>query len=250
MVSSDKHIFAIHVPNFWNETSKVESTKKLVDHEKDCASNQIVHRLLKVLRIEVGQKFIFFDKLFHGIIEILDISKKDLVVKILSFEKNSKSSPEIVFLLPLLKKEALEEAVYSLTEIGVSQIQLVVTQKSRQKLLHEKEFHRLESIIIAAAEQSKNYVFPKIFPPKDLFGLTLDSQSLKVVFDPQGQSFFDLRAKNLPQEKIYLLVGSEAGLTLQELQELENLAFEKCYLTPTILRAVQAVAVGASLFKI
>jgi 16S rRNA (uracil1498-N3)-methyltransferase len=243
MMTLDKHIFALYVPNFWNEKSKIGTIAKVVDQE-------IVHRLVKVLRIEVAQQFIFFDQVNHGIVEVVAISKKDVSVTIKSFEKTSKQSSEVVFFLPLLKKEALEEAVYSLTEVGVSQIQLVVTQKSRQKLLHEKELQRLESIIVAAAEQSKNYNFPKIFPPVHLFDLELDAGCLKIIFDPQGQSFFDLRAKSLPQEKIYLLVGPEAGLTLEELQQLENLSFQKCHLTSTILRAVQAVAVGAALFKI
>lgn len=243
MSSSDKHIFALHVPKFWNEKSQVNFLAKIVDPE-------IVHRLVKVLRVEVSQKFIFFDKFYHGTIEIINISKKDLTVKILSFENNNQNLLEIIFLLPLLKKEALEEAVYSLAEIGVSKIQLVVTQKSRQKLLHEKEFQRLESIIIAAAEQSKNYSYPHIYSPISLSDVEYRAQSFKVVFDPQGQSFFDLRAKKLQQEKVYLLVGPEAGLTLEELQKLENISFQKCSLTSTILRAVQAIAIGSALFKI
>lgn len=243
MIESDKHIFALHIFNFWNENFVIGSIKKIVDQD-------VVHRLVKVLRLEAGQRFIFFDQMHHGTIEIVDASKKAVSVKVLSFEKNKKESPEIIFLLPLLKKEALEEAVYSLTEIGVSEIQLVVTQKSRQKLLHEKELQRLESIIIAAAEQSKNYVYPKINAPINLFNCEFESKGLKILFDPQGQSFFDIRAKNLPQEKILLLVGPEGGLVLEELHKLENSLFQKCNLTPTVLRAVQALAIGASLFKI
>jgi 16S rRNA (uracil1498-N3)-methyltransferase len=242
MPFADKHIFSIYIPNFFNENYKIGIEKKVIDDD-------VVHRLIKVLRIEIGQQIIFFDQEYHGIIEILDISKKFFSIKVLSFEKNMSQLTEIKFLLPLLKKEALEEAVYSLAEIGVSEIQLVVTQKSRQKLLHEKEFQRLESIIIAAAEQSKNYIFPKLYAPVNLFDLKLSSDFSKIVFDPQGKSFFDFRS-NLLQEKICLLVGPEGGLTQEELQNLEKKSFQGCRLTPTILRAVQAVAVGAGLFKI
>lgn len=239
----DKHIFSIYTPNFFDKNYKVGMEKKVIDED-------IVHRLVKVLRIEVGQRIIFFDQYYHGIIKILDISKKYFSIKVITFEKNSNPSAEIKFLLPLLKKEALEEAVYSLAEIGVSEIQLVITQKSRQRLLHEKEFQRLESIIIAAAEQSKNYIFPKIYAPIDLFDLELGSDFSKIIFDAQGISFFEFRSKKLPQEKICLLIGPEGGLTQEELQRLESLSFKKCRLTPTILRAVQAVAIGAALFKI
>lgn len=241
-MSLDKHIFSIYTPNFFDQNYTVGIEKKVMNED-------IVHRLVKVLRIETGQQVIFFDHEYHGIIEILDISKNFFSIKILTFEKNMSQSIKTKFLLPLLKKEALEQAVYSLAEIGVSEIQLVITQKSRQKLLHEKEFTRLESIVIAAAEQSKNYIFPKIYAPVALFDLKLELDSYKIVFEPQGKSFFDLRAKLL-QEKICLLVGPEGGLIQEELQHLDNLSFEKCRLTSTILRAVQAVAIGAALFKL
>lgn len=242
MLFIDKHIFSIYIPNFFDTNYKIGIEKKIIDEE-------IVHRLVKVLRIEIGQRIIFFDHEYHGVIKILDISKKYFSIKAVSFEKNNKSLVEIKFLLPLLKKEALEEAVYSLAEVGVSEIQLVVTQKSRQKLLHEKEFQRLESIVVAAAEQSKNYIFPKIYAPVDLFDLELGSRISKIVFEPQGESFFDLRPKTI-EKIICLLIGPEGGLTQEELQNLEKKSFQKCRLTSTILRAVQAVAVGAALFKI
>jgi len=242
MSLGDKHIFAIYTPDFWNKNYTINSILKIVEPD-------IVHRLIKVLRTQIGERFIFFDTVKHGVVEIVDISKKDFSIKIINLEKNSTSVPKITFLLPLLKKEALEEAVYSLAEIGVSEIQLVVTQKSRQKLLHEKEFARLESIIVAAAEQSKNYLLSKIHPPLALSDLEIDSDYFKIVFDPQGESFFDLKLK-FSQEQICLLVGPEGGFTQEELENIEEKSFKKCRLTPTILRAVQAVALGAALFKI
>ncbi len=242
MSLTDKHIFSIYTPNFFDENYKIGIEKKVFNED-------IVHRLVKVLRIEVGQQIVFFDHEYHGIIEILDISKKIFLIKVVTFEKNLSPATEIKFLLPLLKKEALEEAVYSLAEIGVSEIQLIITQKSRQKLLHDKEFARLESIVIAAAEQSKNYTFPKIYAPIDLSSLQLGSDFYKIVFDAEGESFFEFRTKS-SQEKICLLAGSEGGLTKSELEHLDTISFKKCRLTPTTLRAVQAVAVGAALFKI
>lgn len=242
MSLTDKHIFAIYVPTFFQTIYKAGSEVKVVEQE-------IVHRFTKVLRIESGEQIIFFDRQYHAIIKVLELSKKFFTVQIIMLEKNSSVPLEIKFFLPLLKKEALEEAVYSLAEIGVSNIQLVVTQKSRQKLLHEKEFIRLESIIVAAAEQSKNYIFPKLHMPISITDITSDTDSSRVVFDPEGESFFDIRL-GLSEEKISLMVGPEGGLTHEELMQLEKLSFKKCRLTSTILRAVQAVALGAGLFKL
>lgn len=242
MASIDKHIFAIYIPNVWKKEHKVNVFFNLFEVD-------IVHRLTKVLRIQIGQRFIFFDASQHGEVEISAISKKDFSVKIISLEDNLAQSLKIRFLLPLLKKEALEEAVYSLSEIGVFEIQLVVTQKSRQKLLHEKEFQRLEAIVISAAEQSKNYVFPKIYPPISLSLVSCNSNDQKIVFDPEGQSVFDIQSTIVDSKNVLLIVGPEAGFIEEELQLLVSKDFKKCRLTPTILRAVQAVAVGAGLFR-
>ena len=242
MSSADKHIFAIYTPNLWKAEHTVQRSLIITDPE-------IVHRLVKVLRIEAGQRFIFFDDMQHGEVEITTISKKDFSVKIISLENNIAQALKIRFLLPLLKKEALEEAVYSLAEIGVFDIQLVVTQKSRQRLLHEKEFQRLEAIVVSAAEQSKNYIFPKIYLPVLLSEIEYNDNDQKFVFDPEGVSVFELKSTITEKQPVVLTVGPEAGFIQEELQKLGADGFKKCRLTPTILRAVQAVAIGVGLFR-
>jgi len=248
MSHRDTHIFALLVENLWQGNEQVQTTKLISDAET-------VHRLVKVLRCSLHDKFVFFDRMHNGLVEIVQMSKKDLTVKILHFQVNSERKPHITFLLPILKKEALEEAVYSLSELGADSIHLVVTQKSRQKLLHAKEFERLQNIVIAAAEQSKNYTYPTLFEPKKLSDIfTADFMTKKdsnnIVFDGAGQSFFDIRSNRSLMHDTCLLVGPEGGLTEQEIAELEKSNFVACRLTQTTLRAVQAVAVGVGLFRI
>lgn len=253
MTKSNQHIFALYVPTFWSSTDRANALKEIRDAD-------ILHRIIKVLRASLHEQFVFFDRAHHGLVQIVQISKKDITVQVLSFQVNIESANQLTFLLPLLKKEALEEAVYSLSEIGAAAIQLVVTQKSRQKLLHEKEFERLQHIVVSAAEQSKNYIYPDLFAPKKLHDLMqiADSSALKIVFDGEGKSFFDLReqlgfhrVKSTGQgSKLIALVGPEGGLTDEEINIVAQLSFFSCRLTSTTLRAVQAVAVGAALLKV
>ena len=86
--------------------------------------------------------------------------------------------------------------------------------------------------------------------PKNLEDVDFDKESLRVLFDPEGQSFFDIKKEKTFKNKIYLTVGPEGGLVLKELDFLKQNSFVFCHLTQTILRAVQAVSVGAALFKI
>jgi 16S rRNA (uracil1498-N3)-methyltransferase len=283
MQHSQTHLFSLYVPNL-----KLDSWTK--NQIVDLFDTDLIHRLSKVLRFEIGDQVVLFDKNISVSVVIQEISKKNIKIKVQTIQLHESLKPHITFLLPLLKKEALEQAVYSLCELGVNKIQLVVTQKSRQSLLHDKEFARLQGIVIAAAEQSKNYSLSELVLPKKLSEIILKNISVipgceqelrpfNIVFDPAGKSFFDLREKMklkfnlfscLPGEvltkpgsspalngdpeqlksSLHLLVGPEGGLTDQELLLVQKSGFVSCVLTSTILTAVQAVALGAGLFRL
>lgn len=242
MQQSQSHLFSIFTPHVKLDSWSVDQSISLHDDE-------LVHRLSKVLRFNQGDQIVFFNAKMSALVLIQEISKKQIIVQVQNIQTHQTLTPQITFLLPLLKKEALEQAVYSLCELGINKIQLVITQKSRQSLLHDKEFARLQNIVIAAAEQSKNYSMSELVAPKKLSEvIDLATQSYNIVFDPAGASFFEVRG-NL-KNSIQLLVGPEGGLTDQELSLVKKSNFASCALTPTILTAVQAVALGAGLMRL
>lgn len=241
---SDTHLFSLYA-------ASLIDTQWTVHVCRDIDQPELFHRIVNVLRLEVGSKVVLFDRYQHAIVSIEQILKKKLVVRIESILQNQVIQPSVTFFLPLLKKEALQEAVYGLCELGINQIQLVVTAKSRQQLMGEKEFLRLHNIMVAAAEQSKNYAMAQILPAKKLVDLiaNISKDSVALVFDPAGKSFFKLYTK-IASKDVVLLVGPEGGLTQQELQTLEKHNFDSCALTSTTLRAVQAVALSAGLVRL
>ena len=91
--------------------------------------------------------------------------------------------------MPLLKREAFEEALFSLTELGVSSIQPIITQKTTRFWGGEREIVRSVKMLLSAAEQSKQFVIPKLHPliPLDLWILRVQSvPTSKLFFDPSG----------------------------------------------------------------
>lgn len=238
------HLFSLYVSDFIQDSWRSQSIVIIQDAD-------LIHRMLKVLRFVVGDRLILFNKTLHVDVVIEQISKKNITIQIKSLAQHQAIMPHVIFLLPLLKKEALEQAVYSLCELGINQIQLVVTQKSRQQLMGPKEFARLENIVIAAAEQSKNYALSQLLLPISFEKMMQNSveQNFNILFDPAGQSFFVLYEK-IKTKPVALFVGPEAGLTNQELQITKEHNFYFCALTPTILKAVQAVALGAGLIRL
>lgn len=243
----DKHIFAVYVADLFTKQKIVMAGDSVPIIDKE-----VVHRILTVLRMEIGQELILFDEKNHYLVVIADAKKnKALRIEIDTIFPNIQPKFEINFVLPLLKKEALEETVYSLTEIGVSSISLVITTKS-QKGLTDKELLRLHKTKIAAAEQAKNFSMPIIIKPVTLEKFcTIFKNDVKpaLLFDPSGKNAFELISE-LQQQKIKriaCLIGPEGGLTNVEVQMANHCGFKSCKLTPTILRAVQAAAVGAGL---
>lgn len=240
---SDSHQFALY-SSFSPIFEQYVGTEYLL---KDC---DLVHRITRVLKLRSGEQFVLFNRKQHMVLEIIESMRSDLKIRVVVTGKNKELQPRITFLLPVLKKEALEEAIYSLAELGVNDVQLVSTQKSRATL-SDKDMQRLDKIVIAAAEQSKQYAFPTIYPIKNLQESLndLSLKSDKIIFDILGSTFFEIR-KQITSKEICLIIGPEGGLTEKELLMIEEQGFKKCSLTPTVLRALQAAALGAALFRI
>lgn len=244
--ADEKHLFAVYVGHLF------ASQKRAVGNSIIVTDEDVVHRVVTVLRMQIGDELILFDESNHYQVSISDIKKnKALTILISSIAVNPKPDLEIHFVLPLLKKEALEEAVYSLTEIGVSSINLVVTSKS-QKQLTDKEMVRLHKVKVSAAEQSKYFAMPTINKPitwETFCAQTDNVGKTALLFDPSGKPALELLLPLHQQKikKITCLIGPEGGLISSEIQMAIKLGFKPCKLTATVLRAVQAAAVGAGL---
>lgn len=239
-VTQEKHQFAF----FYKDIQSLQkSNGKLIDID-------LCHRIIRVVKLSVGEVCVLFNQHEHIFVKLTHIDKRFLLVEVISRHTNNALKPQVTFMLPLLKREALEESIYSLAEMGINEVQLVVTQKSRQNLI-DKDIDRLHKVAISAAEQSKHYALPQIHKPQDLkiYVSNLSQQDFKVVFDISGKSFLENYQK-LQNERIYLTVGPEGSFTQEELQLLKDNNFVSYALTKTVLRSLQAVALGSALFRL
>lgn len=207
----------------------------------------MINRISKILRLQKDELIILFDQQIHAVARIEEIAKKNCELKILEIKKNLPHAPRISYYLPLLKKESFESALYVLTEIGVQEIQLIITEKSRSQLApHELE--RAHRIIIAAAEQSKNYAFPTISLPIKLQELSV-AQSQKIFCDPKGLPVRQFLPTLNAQTEISIMIGPEGDLTSEEKKIITQQGFSFMALTTTVLRACQAASLSAGLIR-
>lgn len=211
----------------------------------------IVQRLFKVLRLSAGDAVTLFDgkRVFHVTIDALD--KKQLTATVNDSTMSKPITPTLNCFVPVLKRDALEEVIYAAVEMGASRIQLVFTQKIHRAWAGRKEFERLHGIMIAACEQAKQFCVPELCEPIEFTQMLSRLSGTSIFFDAQGQPAFDV-VKHLREQKspeVSLLMGPEADLDEQEKQALRNKNVLFCALTPTVLRARQAFAVGLGIFR-
>lgn len=209
----NKHEFALFCPNL----SELLANKR---QDITITDDLLVHRITHVLRLAPQESIVFFDRAHHVFCTLQTITKKNCTVQVNELHANKNILPTITFLLPLLKRDALEELVYSLTEIGVTSIQLVKTEKIQRSWTGNAEYERLQKIIIAAAEQSKNYTYPTLHEPCTLEVALKNCapSAVKLYADPEGSFFANVitEASITEQSSFTLMIGPEGDLVQTE----------------------------------
>lgn len=217
----------------------------------------LAHRVLTVLRLEEGESCILFDSskvLKVRLVRENSNKSSEIAFAIEEIQQHTPLKPAVHWLLPLLKRDAFEEALYSLVELGVTSIIPFTATKTGRLWLGQKELVRCRALMIAAAEQSKNFLIPTLHPVApfiECLSQWSSQSSFPLFLDAAGQKASDCLKILSVQAPASLLVcsGPEGDLTTHEKQLLADHTFMFMALTPTILRAQQAVAVGMGIIR-
>lgn len=235
----NKHEFAVYAAQVSVKDKKIE-----------LQDAHTLHRIRSVLRLAIDDELIVFDDRQHYQCRIAAITKKAVSLSLLSTEQSVPLSPSIIVLLPLLKREAFERMLYASLELGANIVQPIITEKSQRSWRHEQDLERARAIMIAAAEQSKQFLIPEIHAPIALEEAVLRYEDfIKFVADPAGESLYTVlnRLKDDAQRYnhttgIVITFGPEGDFTDTEKNLLHNASYQGVRLTPTVLRAQQAGA--------
>lgn len=246
----EKHEFALYYPSLSNLSKNSTPGHTVTLHDA-----ALVARIMNILRLRVGELILLFDEHMWARCSINAASKKEIQCTLITKQNHQTLKPAITFVLPLLKKDDFETALYSLVELGATTIQLVTTEKTQRAWGGEKELERCHRVMIAAAEQSKNFAVPRLHPPctvqSYLATIKSDDSVSKLYFDYEGMSARKVinTVINEQPESYLLMVGPEGDLTPAEKELLVAHSFQFCALTPTVLRSVQAVALSMGLVR-
>jgi len=240
---SDAHLFALYYPDLSALCKRCTVGKSFTVDERE-----LVRRIIRVLRLHVGESLIIFDHGQSAHVQVQELSSKKVTLRVDDIQHHKPPKPTITIGLPILKRKDLEEAIYGATEVGVNEIQLLNTAKSGRLRSEAADIERLERIVVAACEQAKQFAMPTIHPPMGLADWVASAprDATTIFFDPNGESLSTI-ANQLHKQKpaiVQLLIGPEADLTAEEKELLRVNQATFCKLTPTVLQAHRAVAVG------
>lgn len=239
MSTHDKHTFALYS----QKLGEVGKHLELVDQD-------LWHRITHVLRLTAGEQVILFDGAREVTLQLSEkmfSGKNKISGTVLDTKVSEPLKPAITLMPSLLKREAFETVAYLAAQMGATTIQPLLATKTQRAWNSEKEYARLTSIMVAACEQAKNFVIPELKKPIALTQVQkIEDSSCGIYFEDDGAPLLTVahHLETTKPQSITLVFGPEGGLTSTERRHLGAQGFICYALTPTILRAQEAVAVG------
>jgi len=223
--------------------SSIEDPQNIVISDKEA-----IKKITKVLRLQVGDLLILFDKTGEEYeVRIQEIKSKQIVCSLVSrIDIDRELGIEINLYQSLLKKDKLEWLCQKLTEIGVKRIISVVAENCVVKELNANKAGRYKKIIEEATIQSGGKI-PPAFGPVLTFEQALKNlnpRDLNLIAHEQEQEskITDVLKNNIGVINIF--IGPEGGFSPFEIDLARQNSLIPISLGKRILRAETAAIVA------
>ena len=209
-------------------------------------SKEHTHYVVNVMRLKRGSIINFFNTEGEWKSEIVFLDKDRVEVKIIEKIKQSKHLSNIELAICLVKKNPMEIILQKATELGVSKIIPIISERTEVK---ELNYDRANKIVIEATEQSDQLSPPKILEATKLkdFLNNLDGSSKLLFADVNSTK--TLKTETLKESNaISVLIGPEGDFSPSERDSiLGNSNVTSFTISRNILRADTAVISAISL---
>ena len=208
---------------------------------------------LQVLRPKLDQVVTLFNgdgNDYPG--RVVEIAKKNISIEIVSGEKNNTESPLYIHLgIAVSRGERMDWVMQKCTELGVTEITPLLTDRIEVKLSQErwqKRYQHWQGVLIHACEQSGRSVLPQLhqFQPLNDW-LSNTTTDVAFVLDPLANDGL-ATIKTVPKS-VSLLVGPEGGLADIEIDQAKESQFLPLSLGPRILRTETAPVAAISIMQ-
>lgn len=214
------------------------------------------HHLVHVLRARIGDRIELIDgsgRTWSGEIARLSPETVDLN-NVLMIEEQLTPSIPLVLLQALCRQDRLEWTLQKTTELGVTEIYLVESERSIVKFPQvriEAKVARWNKIIIGAAKQSHRSTLPRLHPPLscDCVCEQLEAE-LKILFT-ENERTRSLKGilRSRQWHSVAYCIGPEGGWAPNEEALFCRYQFQSTTLGTNILRTETAAIVALAVLK-
>lgn len=214
-------------------------------------SRETSHYLSRVLRLpEQAVLRVFNGEGGEYRAKINTISKNAVSLAIGEHSPIDNSSPLHIHLgIGLSKGERMDFVVQKATELGVSEISLLTSERTEVKLKGDRQDKRVahwQKVAISACEQCGNNRVPTIHAPQSFHEwVSACPEPVKLIMQPGTNKAFEQQQP----DSVALLVGPEGGFSEHEIQMAEQAGFGAITLGPRVLRTETAPLVAITLLQ-
>jgi 16S rRNA (uracil1498-N3)-methyltransferase len=210
------------------------------------------HHIAKVLRMAEGRPLTLFNGQggeFSG--TITSLSKKCVTVELERFSEADRESPLAIHLgIGLSKGDRFEWVLQKATELGVTRITPLFTERSEVKLTGDrltKKMGHWRQIIISACEQCQRNRPPELLQPQryDQWLPSLTEQTKFVLHHRSDQNLQTVQ----PPQSAALAIGPEGGLSESEIDLALSQDFQPLTLGPRVFRTETAPLAAISILQ-
>jgi 16S rRNA (uracil1498-N3)-methyltransferase len=211
------------------------------------------HYLANVMRCRLGDEV----GLFNGrdgewLGQIASLAKRRCEIGLLAQIKQQPPSPDLWLVFAPVKKQAIDTLAAKATELGVSRLQPVITERTNIVKINAQ---RLRAQVIEAAEQCRRLDLPEISAPVALTELLAawPEGRFLIFCDESGKGQAPAAAfagSGTPAQPAALLIGPEGGFSENEANLIRgHKAALAISLGPRILRADTAALAGLAVWQ-
>ena len=218
----------------------------ILENTTSLLNNEHTHYIVNVMRLKRGANLNFFNKNGEWKSEVIFLDKDRVEVRFLEKIKEANNLFKTELAICLVKKNPMDYILQKATELGVSKIIPIISERTEVKELNQD---RAKRIVIEATEQSNQLEPPEIKNVVKLkeFLKTFDETSKLLFADVNSKE--NLKVKDLKNFKsLCILIGPEGDFSpLERDLILQNIAVKPFTLSRNILRSDTAVISAISL---
>ena len=220
--------------------------ENIIEDTTSLLSKEHTHYVTNVMRMKRGSNINFFNKEGEWLSEIIFLDRNRVEVKFLDKIKEPSKLANIELAICLVKKNPMDTILQKATELGVSRIIPIISERTEVK---ELNYERAQKILIEATEQSNQLNPPelsKVIKLKE-FLEKLDNGSKFLFADVNSQN--NLQKKDVDGDALkIILIGPEGDFSPGERESILAKANTTSFsISKNILRSDTAVISAISL---